>query len=330
MIGLGAFEPFLIAGSAGLAVTAALVAIGQFARVPRELVRSRLEAAHGRSPYTPQAIDVLRDRRASRLPLADFLQGRRSTQEIRRALEQAGLDLRIGEYLALRLLAIVAGTGGGYLAATSISRSVWLLLAAMGGVAGALLPSLLLRRRIAKRRAAIERELVEMCELMSSMLQSGFGYLQALNTAAEQVEEPLAGELVRMRDAIRVGAGVDESLEQLNERLASRDFDMVTTAIIIQRRSGGSLAEILSGVAKTIRDRSLFRAEVAALTSRERYSAILMAGFPLVLTGFLVLMAPAVFGRLISDPTGRIILGVALTTDLMGYLAIRRATKLEV
>ena len=165
---------------------------------------------------------------------------------------------------------------------------------------------------------------------MASMLQSGFGYLQALNAVSEQVEEPLAGELTRMRDQIRLGAGVDEALVQLNDRLNSADFDMVATAILIQRTSGGSLAPILSGVAKTIRDRHLFRAEVAALTSRERYSAIVLAGFPLLLTALLNLMLPETFGRLFTDPVGRMILAVALVADATGYFLIKRATRLEV
>jgi len=326
------FSQSLIAVGAGLAVTLALVAAGLLVRAPRHMVRDRLESLHGTSPYAVEEVEVLRGRRASLVPLVDiFLRSRRSTEEMRGALEQAGVDLRIGEYLALRLLAIALGVG---LAAAVSARfslgNLQIVLIAVGGLVGMMLPTLVLRRRIASRRAAIERELVEMCDLMASMLQSGFGYLQAINTAAEQMEEPLAGELGRMRDAIRLGAGVDESLEQLNARLNSRDFDMVATAIIIQRRSGGSLAEILAGVAKTIRDRHLFRAEISALTSRERYSAVVLAGFPLILVALLTLMLPETFGRLFTDYAGRIILTAALMADFIGYMAIRRVTRLEV
>ncbi|MEX1023067.1 MAG: type II secretion system F family protein [Dehalococcoidia bacterium] len=332
-----AFEPWLIAAGAGLAVTIALAAVGQMARSPQHIIRGRLVALRDESGYTAREgsntyVEVMRGRRASRVPLVDvFLRSRRSADQMRRALEQAGLDLRIGEYLALRLLFIAAALVPSLLVTSLLGATdMTIVILGAGGLLGALLPSVLLRRRIAKRRAAIERELVEMCDLMSSMLQSGFGYLQAINSVADQVEQPLAGELGRMRDAIRLGAGVDESLEQLNERLESADFDMVATAITIQRRSGGSLAEILAGVAKTIRDRHLFRAEIKALTSRERYSAVVLAGFPVLLTAVLVLMVPETFGRLFTDGAGRVILGIALASDIAGYLAIKRVTRLEV
>lgn len=333
MIEMATFNDSLIAVGAGLTVTFALIAGGMLARAPRHVVRDRLESLHGASPYVESGpVEVLRGRQTSYVPGLDLLlRSRRSTEEMRLALEQAGLDLRIGEYLALRLLAIALAVS---LSGLVVSRldvgDARVLLIAAGALAGLVLPTALLRRRITKRRAAIERELVEMCDLMASMLQSGFGYLQALNTAAEQMEEPLAGELARMRDAIRLGAGVDEAIEQMNERLQSRDFDMVATAIIIQRRSGGSLAEVLAGVAKTIRDRNLFRAEIAALTSRERYSAMVLAGFPLLLVGLLTIMLPETFGRLFTDHVGRIIFGIALTSDLVGYVLIKRVTRLEV
>ncbi|MEX2228217.1 MAG: type II secretion system F family protein [Dehalococcoidia bacterium] len=320
----------LIAAGAGASVMLALVALARIARAPRVLVAERLASLQARAPYAP-AVDVLRDRRASRVRLLDLaLGGRAWSNELRRTLDRAGLQLRVAEYLALRLVfAVLLAVS----AATIVSAAApgLALLGAIGGLAfGGFAPSLWMRRRVARRRRAIETELVELCELMASMLQSGFGYLQALAMAAEQLQPPLATELAQMRDAVRLGAGVDEALDQLNERLGSRDFDMMATAIAIQRRSGGSLAGILRNVAQTVRERQLFRLEVAALTSRERYSAVIVAGFPLLLLLALTAMVPSTFGRLFTDPMGHVVLAIALASDALGYLAIRRVTRLEV
>lgn len=324
---------WFIAAGAGGAMAIALAGVAQLSRVSRVRVRGRLASIQDQSTYDPSAqVELLRDR-SSKIPLPSFLRaGSRSGEEIERMLERAGLDLRVGEYLTIRLFSAAFGLAGGALLAMAIGAQGGLRGALIVGVGllGALLPGMFVRRRIKSRRKAIERELVEMCDLMASMLQSGFGYLQALNAVSEQVEQPLAGELQRMRDQIRLGAGVDDALFQLNERLDSADFDMVATAILIQRTSGGSLAPILSGVAKTMRDRHLFRAEVSALTSRERYSALVLAGFPILLTAALTAMLPETFGRLFTDPIGRVILGIAMTSDLLGYVLIKRATRLEV
>ncbi len=323
-----------IAAGAGGAMALTVAGLAQFSRATQRRVRGRLESLQDNSTYAsdaPASVDLLRTR-SSKIPLPRWLTTGQSGERIQRMLEQAGLDLRVGEYLTLRIMATMLGLGLGLVLAKMIGADAFTAAVAVtfGTTVGVFLPTMLLRRRIARRRKAIERELVEMCDLMASMLQSGFGYLQALNAVSEQVEQPLAGELTRMRDQIRLGAGVDDALVQLNDRLNSADFDMVATAILIQRTSGGSLAPILSGVAKTIRDRHLFRAEVAALTSRERYSAVVLAGFPLLLTGLLNLMLPETFGRLFTDPVGRMILAVALIADATGYYLIKRATRLEV
>jgi tight adherence protein B len=322
----------LIALGAGGTVMLLVAWLSHLARRPRALVRERVAALRERTPYATAApVAMLRDRRTSSVRLVDIaLRGRAWTGEVRAQLDRAGLDLRVAEYLAFRLAAaaLIAVLAG--LIASRGGAGLALPASATGGIAGMVLPTVWLRARIRRRRKAVEQELVELCEMMSSMLQSGFGYLQALSMAAEQIEPPLSDELAQMRDQIRLGAGVDEALEQLNDRLQSKDFDMVATAIAIQRRSGGSLAGILRNVAQTIRERQLFQLEVAALTSRERFSALIVAAFPLLLTAGLTAMMPATFGRLFTDGPGRTLLAIALTADAMGYAVIQRVTRLEV
>lgn len=322
---------WVIAGGAGLMVATTLTALSRASQPTRARVRGRLESIQDGATYTaPSDVDLLRSR--TRIPfLHRFVRNEQSSSEVESMLERAGVSMRVSEYVALRGVAATGGVVLGLLIALAVGAAPLALIGIMGGagVLGVLAPGFILRRRIARRRAQIERELVEMCDLMASMLQSGFGYLQALHSVSEQVEEPLAGELVRMRDQIRLGAGVDEALIQTNERLGSPDFDMVATAILIQRTSGGSLAPILAGVAKTIRDRHLFRAEIKALTSRERYSAVILASFPLLLTAALTAMLPDTFGLLFTDPTGRIVLAIAMASDALGYWFIKRVTRLE-
>ncbi len=166
--------------------------------------------------------------------------------------------------------------------------------------------------------------------MMASMLQSGFAYMQALSMAADQIERPTGGRACQMRDAVRLGAGIDDALEQLNERLDSKDFDMMATAIAIQRRTGGSLAGILRSVAETIRERQLFRHEVAAMTSRERYSALVVAAVPPLLATLFIVVAPPELHAPADRPDRERDPRHRADLDALGYFAIKRATRLEV
>jgi len=165
---------------------------------------------------------------------------------------------------------------------------------------------------------------------MASMLRSGYGYTQALASTAAELEDPLSSELLRLVDSVRLGSDVDEALEELNQRLGSRDFDMIATAISIQRQSGGNLSEILDGVGETIRDRQTFRLELRALTSRERFSAVIVAGLPLALVAILVMMDSDRYGLLFTDIRGQMIFGVAMAMNMVGYIVIKRVSKVEV
>ncbi len=321
-----------VAFGAGLTTALALIGAAQLMRSPRVEMQNRIAAYSEASPYAAGSLEMLRDRRASRFFLFDaWLQRRDWTEKTQLKLERAGLRLRVGEYVLLRGFAATAGGLVGAVAPIQLGMApIAPLTLLVGAAIGVMIPPLFLRRRINRRNEKIETQLVEMCELMSSMLTSGFGYLQTLSSCSEQLEPPLADELGRLVDAVRIGGDTDEALETMTKRLDSRDFEMVSTAISINRATGGDLAGILSGVATTIRDRQSFAREVKALTARERYSAIVVAGFPFIIAAGLTLMLPDTFKVLYTETAGRIILGVAITMDVIGYLAIKKVAKIEV
>src|SRR5690606_23614563 len=128
-----------------------------------------------------------------------------------------------------------------------VSGAMSYVIMLAGIVLGFVVPPMVVRRRISKRREAFESQLVELCEITASMPQSGYGYTQALTATANEIEPPLADELKRMLDKVRLGGDVDEALEELTERLDSSDFEIVSSAIAVQRRSGGNLSDILMG-----------------------------------------------------------------------------------
>lgn len=331
----GELTPLVAASGAGLTVLLFGLALIRVTASRDERVRDRVAALTRTATATaigpaPAEASLLRDRRVSNLPLLDaLLRGRAWSVGTRDRLERAGLRLRVGEYLLLRL-AVAAGCALLGLLLTSSLLNAGVFGALAGAPLGFMLPALWVRRRINARARMMEQQLVELTELMASMLSSGFGYMQALMSAAEQLDDPLATEVRRLVDTVQFGGEMDDALHELGLRLDSRDFDIVATALTVHRSAGGDLGEILRGVARTIRDRQSFARELSALTSRERYSAIVVAGFPIVIALVLTLMVPDIFGTLITEPTGRLILLAALILDGIGYFAIKRVSKIKV
>ena len=321
--------------AAGLSVTL-LVSGGALAlQGRRDRLADRVAAVVGGAATTaarPEAPaeSLLRDRGREGGVLERLLSRGRRAERTRIMLERAGLPLRPGEYLMLRLLVGAAGAGAGIpLATVAGLGSVAVLVVLATGFVGFMLPALYVRRRVGQRARLIEEQLVEMTELMASTMSAGFGYMQALVAIAEQIDPPMSDEIRKLVDEVNLGGDVDEALAALNERLESKDFDIVATAITIQRSAGGNLAEILKRVAETVRQRQSFKREVLALTSRERFSALIIAGFPLLLVGVLALMAPEMYGRLFTDTIGRIALAGALSLDALAYFVIKAMTKIE-
>jgi tight adherence protein B len=321
----------VIAAGAGLTVAFAVLGARQAIRVPDRRTEARLAALRGFAVEGRGDLQILRDRRVSRLPLLDrLMRGVVDTERLRRKLQLAGLSIRVGEYFALRFVLAALTTVATLVASSSLGLGgLAVPLTVGGGVLGWFTPALYVRRRAAMRAERIDAQLVEMCDLMASMLTSGFGYLQALGATARQLDDPLAGELRQLLDSVELGGDVDEAFLEMSERLSSADVDIVATAIIIQRSSGGNLSEILRGVARTVRDRQAVRLELRTLTSRERYSAVVVTGFPFLIVGALTLLLPETFGKLFTDPVGRMILGAAILLDIVGFMAIKRASKVE-
>ncbi len=324
-------DAILVAAAAGLAVTMLVMGVARALATPRVRIHGRLAEMADTSPYQREA-SLLRSSRVSKLPFIDALvHWRGGIEETRLLLERAGVPLLVGEYRTLRAVAAGAGLVAGLVAGASAgSPAVTWIGAVAGLLAGIGFPPFYLKFRARKRKARIESQIVEFCEVMASMLKSGFGYLQALDSTAEQIEEPMSGYLQSFTDAVELGGDIDEELERLNERLDSQDFDMVATAIAIQRRTGGDLAELLERVAETVRERQSFHREILALTSEERFSAVLLAAFPLLLGLALMLMVPDTYGLLIFDPRGRMVLAAILGLDFIGYMAVQRLVKVEV
>jgi tight adherence protein B len=166
-------------------------------------------------------------------------------------LERAAWRLSVTEFL---LLSAGVGLVGALL--TSLSSRA---LAIFGVLLGIVVPILVLSSAVRRRRSQFVKQLVEALPLIANALKAGVSLYQALDRAAEQMPKPISAELQRVLRDIRVGATPEDAFTALNERMKSRDLDLVVSAILVQRITGGNLAEILDSVAHTMRERVRIR-----------------------------------------------------------------------
>ncbi len=241
-----------------------------------------------------------------------------------RDLERAGLTLNAKEYFTLRVVVSVL------VALIGVMLLPLPILGMMLAPLGWLLVGLWLKRRIASRLHKMEGQLVEMLQMLSSGLRAGFGLLQAMEAAAEQIPAPLSVEIRRTLRDTAMGASVEQALAALNDRVGSPDFDIVITAILIQRSVGGNLAEILDNVAHTMRERERIKGEIRTLTSQQRLTGYVIGGIPIGLLIIFYAISPDFTGLLFTDPLGRLMLMGAFVSEVIGYLIIQRIVNIEV
>lgn len=242
-------------------------------------------------------------------------------------LERAGLRLKVGEYLLARLLCGALGallaivvTGGG-LAGMAIAIVI--------GLASFMVPALYVRIRAERRTTAISGQLVETLELIANALRSGFAFTQAVEMAAQQLSPPIVDELDRFLREVALGARMDDALLDMVARTNNYDLDIAVTAILVQRSTGGNLAEVLSGVAGTLRERERVKGEIRSLTAQQRLTGLVLAVYPVVLGLIFISLAPNYMSILWTDAAGRVALTAGIALQVLGVLVMRQILKLD-
>lgn len=242
-------------------------------------------------------------------------------------LQRAGLQLRVGEFILLRcLLALVSGS----LPVLLIGPNTPGLVVGLAcGIVGYLLPPLYLGWATQRRVARIERQLLDLVPGLSSSLRSGFGFQQAVDVAARQVGPPLFDELTTLLNDVKLGATMEAALQDFARRVGSADLDMIVTAILVQRTTGGNLAEVLDQVGRTMGEREKVRADVMTLTASQRMTGMILSVYPVLVGLMLLAIMPSLWSKLFTEPAGQALLAVAMGLQLVGFVFIRRALRVD-
>jgi len=240
------------------------------------------------------------------------------------ALLRADVKLTVGEFLILQ--GVAATIIGSLAFLISGAPLVALVFAGLGS----LVPRYWLRRRHAARLKAFNDQLADALSLMSNSLRSGSSLVQSMETMAREAAPPTSDEFNRVVREIGLGVRPQEALQHVNQRLASRDLDLVVTAILVQFDVGGNLSKVLDSIAATIRERVKLQGEIKTLAAQGQMAGYMLSGLPVVISGVLMLIAPSYIGKLFTPGPWLALPFVAGIGLVMGTVVMRKLTNIDI
>lgn len=245
-------------------------------------------------------------------------------KKLDRMIGQADIHITVGRLLIFCLLAGVMAT----LAAYTVFNSY--LVIALAGLAAFAAPILYVMWVRKKRIAKFMEHLPDALDLMSRSLAVGHAFSESLNQVASEMPDPISTEFRLTYEEQKLGLPLKMALENLAERVPSLDLRLCITAVLIQRETGGNLAEILEKVASTIRERFKIMEEFRTMTTSSRGSAWILCALPFLIVFLMTLISPKYMGVLLNDPRGHYIIAVALGMQVLGMLTIRKILAIKI
>ncbi len=286
--------------------------------VQRIKIRKRLKQYSGlRSAAGGTGIE--RKRLLSNIPFIHRLLWRLpGMRRLDRLVLQASAEHPLDHYLAWSLALTAIG-----FAVTRIffHHTLTATLVALGS---GLLPALQLLQLKQKRTDKFQKQLPEALELISRALKAGHAFTSGMKLAADQFDAPLGPELGETLDEINFGVSVPEALRNMTRRIDCQEMKYFVVAVILQRETGGNLAEIVESLAYLIREKFKLMGKVQALTAEGKLSAVILVMLPFVIVAYIRMVNPGYLNLLLSESIGRFMLVGAAAMMVAGIFVIRR------
>ena len=293
--------------------------------VPRGTDRAIERIQSWSAPQAASQLEIVRKETLSDIPwLNDVLMTVKRVQPLRVLHRQADCRLPLGMIvLAMPLFALMA-----LVFSWSMHLSFVLSLIVAAGCGS--VPAGYLYWLKTKRMAMFERQLPEALELVSRALRAGHAFSVGLKLVGEEAADPIGMEFRRVFDEVSMGVALPEALQNMTERLDCVDLRFFVTSVLVQRETGGNLAEIIDSLAGLIRKRFELQLRVKALSAEGRISGIVLFGLPLVLGLILYKINPEYMGLLFTDPIGQNLATIGSVLMIMGAVVMKRMIAIKV
>lgn len=291
------------------------------ARLQKRLSEALLHSAH------TDDVDVVlaRNELMSEIPWVNrTLISMQSALQLKRMLDQADLHITPSRLLMFSFMSGLLGA----LAASVVTIFIPLMI--LTGLVTASLPLIHVWWRRKKRFDAFLEHLPDSLDLMSRALSAGHAFPEALHMVSQEMPEPIATEFRKAYEEQNLGLSLKLALENLTQRIPILDLKLCVTAIMIQRETGGNLAEILEKVAYTIRERFRILGDLKTLTTSSRMSAWLLCGLPIFVALVVTVMNPEYMSVLWKDQRGHYLIAAAMFLQISGMLIVRKILQIKI
>ena len=277
------------------------------------------------APIEAGSSDIVRKDTMSEIPwLNDLLKRIKKLQAMKVLHEQADCQTPLGVFiLAAGVLAL-----GGFLVVMWMVQKF--ILAVMTAALLGAIPYLYLVWQKSQRLARFERQLPEALELVSRALRAGHAFSVGLKMVGEEAANPIGKEFRRVFDEVSMGVALPQALENMTHRLDSVDLRFFITSVLVQRETGGNLAEIIDSLAALIRQRFELQLRVKALSAEGRMSAALLLGLPIVIGISLFKVSPEYMKVLFTDPMGQNLATFGGIMMILGAVVMKRMVDIKV
>lgn len=204
-----------------------------------------------------------------------------------------------------------------------------ILLIAIGALC-ACLPTVLKRWKAERQRILLASQLRQSLQNMVHALRVGVSFMQALDYAAEEGEEPLVSHWRRLLQSMRVGQPLVDALRELAERVPLKEMGWFVAAVQVTQSTGGSLADVLETLSTTLQEQQSLREKVSALTAQGKASGALLSALPFLVTGALYVIAPKMVAPMFTTLVGQMMLAGVLVFIAIGGVVIHRIVSIRV
>ncbi|MCA1591693.1 MAG: type II secretion system F family protein [Acidobacteria bacterium] len=290
-------------------------------RLQARLAEALSYSAHSGDPE----VRLAREELMSEIPLLNRLMvNLHLATRLKRLLDQADLHITVTRLMMFSLMA-------GILAALAVSMltPMWPIIA-LAAISAAVAPFIHVVWKRRKRLNAFLSLLPDALELISRALSAGHAFAESLHMVATEMPEPIATEFRKTYEEQNLGLSLKLALGNLYERVPLLDLRLCITAILIQRDTGGNLAEVLEKVAHTIRERFRILEDLRTLTTSSRMSAWILCGLPIFIALAVTIMNPDYMSVLWSDPRGHKLMALACALQITGMLVIRKILNIKI
>jgi len=288
------------------------------------ILRERLSSAE-QSGRAPLELALLRDEMLSKIPAFDtFLRRSARVSVLQKMLAQGSVNIRAGNFLILSAVSALALGAAAFFAGHNF------LFAWAGALLGFFLPYAYASHMRTRRFQKFEEKFPDAIDTLARAVRAGHAFTTALEMIANEIPEPVAGEFRQLYEEQKFGLPLRDALMNLTDRIPLVDVKFFVTAVMLQRDTGGNLAEILDNLSYVIRERFKILRQVRVHTAQGRLTMLLLMALPPTIVVIMLVINPGFIQPLFTDWRGHILVYLGITLQTFGYFVIRNIIRIRV